>query len=62
MLYATYRDNDEEDGGGRQHGSGIVRTGKLFGGLYQDLRDIPEPVIEKTRVFFSFKILSAVCP
>ncbi|EYB97973.1 hypothetical protein Y032_0135g1923 [Ancylostoma ceylanicum] len=38
MLYATYRDSDPESDGGGQHGTGIVRTGKLFGGLCQDLK------------------------
>ncbi|ETN71764.1 anion exchange protein, partial [Necator americanus] len=36
MLYATYRDNEDDESRGREEG--IVRTGKLFGGLCQDLR------------------------
>ncbi|VDL74183.1 unnamed protein product [Nippostrongylus brasiliensis] len=42
MLYATYHDDNDDDdddsssNGG--HGGGIVRTGRLFGGLAQDLK------------------------
>ncbi|VDP44643.1 unnamed protein product [Heligmosomoides polygyrus] len=41
MLYATYRDvdtDDDEGGEGGGHGGGIVRTGRLFGGLVQDVK------------------------
>ncbi|XGW30502.1 hypothetical protein V3C99_009459 [Haemonchus contortus] len=40
MLYATYHDDDEEQGDQAEnngHGS-IVRTGRLFGGLVQDIK------------------------
>ncbi|CAJ0602477.1 unnamed protein product [Cylicocyclus nassatus] len=39
MLYATYRDHEVEDEEVEEvHGGGIVRTGKLFGGLWQDIK------------------------
>ncbi|VDN21881.1 unnamed protein product [Cylicostephanus goldi] len=38
MLYATYPDHELEDEEVEESHGGIVRTGKLFGGLCQDIK------------------------
>ncbi|VDM56956.1 unnamed protein product [Angiostrongylus costaricensis] len=38
MLYATYEDDDDEEGSGESHSARITRTGRLFGGLVKDLK------------------------